>query len=144
MSDALHGARLPEPVDFFTPIPMHPKRWLRRRFNQSEILATSLADLQTSATVTALKRVHDSRPQVETPISRRAENIRGAFGLTPKSREIAGATVCLVDDLTTTGSTLREAAKVLREAAPARIYAVVAAVAEGSDHQADEAVLDTI
>ena len=59
----------------------------------------------------------------------RADNLRGAFGLLDRS-EIAGKHVTLIDDVMTSGSTLRVAARTLMEAKPASVSAVVIAVAD--------------
>jgi len=58
----------------------------------------------------------------------RARNVKGAFAVR-KGHGFAGRTICLVDDIRTTGATLNECARTLREAGAARVFAVVLAVA---------------
>ena len=104
-----------------------------RRFNQAALIARLLAKWQRSVCISALRRVEDRLPQVHVPRSKRAENVRGVFAAKRVARHLAGHSICIVDDLTTTGSTIREAARVLSEFNPERIYTAVIAVAEHDD-----------
>ena len=58
----------------------------------------------------------------------RARNVAGAFEVRRKNR-LAGRDICLVDDIKTTGATLNECAKVLKQAGASRVFALVLAVA---------------
>ncbi|MFO0974105.1 MAG: phosphoribosyltransferase family protein [Phycisphaerae bacterium] len=64
------------------------------------------------------------RPQLGLSAGEREANVRGAFAARRATR-VAGRTVCVVDDVTTTGATLREAARALRSAGAARVYGLV-------------------
>ncbi|RMF74670.1 MAG: hypothetical protein D6744_14295, partial [Planctomycetota bacterium] len=67
----------------------------------------------------------------------RFENVRGCFAPTRRPA-VAGARVCIVDNLLVTGATIHEVAKVLRAAGARRIYAAVAArTVMSGDYQAD-------
>mgnify|MGYP001156543214 FL=1 len=111
------GAELLAEADLVVPVPLHWRRFLKRRFNQSAELARALAshaDLAFSAS--ALRRVKATRPQVGLERARRDENLRAAF-LVPAEAEIdiAGRRVLLIDDVYTTGATARAAAAALKK-----------------------------
>ena len=103
------------------PVPLHPARQRERGFNQAELLARELARLLDAPLSTgALRRTKDTSSQVST--STRAErltNVREAFAATDG---VDGATIVLVDDVTTTGATLSAAAQALLSAGAARVY----------------------
>lgn len=106
-SPALQG------VDALVPVALHPARQRRRGYNQSEWLARGLADALGVPVAAWLARARDTRPQVGLSLSERQDNVRGAFEALPAC---AGANVLLVDDVTTTGATARDAARALRAA----------------------------
>jgi len=78
---------------------------------------------------TDLVRVRRTKfqPTMTTPAAR-ARNVAGAFAVR-KGHSFAGRTICLVDDIKTTGATLNECAKTLKEAGAAKVFGLVLAVA---------------
>ena len=111
------------------PIPLHRARERERGFNQSSLIAKACAiDLRLDVHDTLLKRTRHTKKQVGLPASERKENIIGAF---IADQADAKVTYILIDDVTTTGSTLREAARALRKAGAKTIWA--ATVAQGQD-----------
>lgn len=103
------------PFDVIVPVPLHWMRKFGREFNQSEILAAALAEAwQIPLLAEGLRRVRRTVPQSRLRGRWRAANIRGAFG--PGSASIEGMRVLLVDDVMTSGATLRECARVMLEA----------------------------
>jgi len=101
------------------PIPLHPSRKRSRGYNQAALLAQTLAETALFSCVyeqNVLKRIKDTPAQAHIKDKReRARNIVGAFALHPDAQEkIAGRDVILIDDVATTGATLREAEKVLK------------------------------
>ena len=103
------------------PVPLHPSRRRERGFNQAELLARELARLLDAPLSTgALRRTKDTSSQVSTSTrAERLKNVREAFAATDG---VDGATVVLVDDVTTTGATLLAAAQALLSAGAARVY----------------------
>ncbi|WP_454015125.1 ComF family protein [Aquamicrobium terrae] len=111
------GAELVAEADLAVPVPLHWRRFLKRRFNQSAELARALAGLTGLAfSPSVLKRVKGTRQQVGLERAQREENVRAAFRV-PAEAEIgiAGRRVLLIDDVYTTGATVRAAARALKK-----------------------------
>jgi competence protein ComFC len=108
------------------PIPMTAKKKRARGFNQSEILAKEIWK-QNKGFFTyteALKKTRETTPQAKiTNKAKRLQNMRGVFSCKNKSL-VAGRTVVLVDDITTTGATLKEARKALKQSGVKKIFAI--------------------
>ena len=113
-------------IDLVVPVPLHPLRRLRRGYNQAELLARPLARLLGKPLRQPLGRRRWTAPQARLSRRRRQENLEDAFRLRSRGR-LAGRRILLVDDVVTTGSTLRGAAAVLRKAGSGPILALAAA-----------------
>lgn len=98
------------------PVPLHPRRRAERGYNQADLLARALA-MRCAAAVApgVLTRRRDTPPQTGLAASQRRRNVRGAFAV-PRPEWVAGRTLVLVDDVYTTGATLRACAEALRRA----------------------------
>lgn len=117
------------------PVPLHPRRQRKRRFNQSAELAQLLAKLRGWPFSDALRRTRAATPQADLDRKERLENLRGAFALHPSAQtreRLVGARVLLVDDVLTTGSTAHECAKVLKDDGSVAIVAVIAVARAGN------------
>jgi ComF family protein len=115
----------PDPA-LIVPVPLHTRPLRRRGFNPAALLARSLARASGAAIApTGLNRLRDTPSQTGLDRGARRRNVRGAFAAAPRLR--APSDVWLVDDVVTTGATLREAARALRAAGARRIVAVCAA-----------------
>ena len=109
--DILH-----EGVDLIVPVPLHYSRLLKRRYNQSALLAKELSKLTgVRVDYTSVVRHKKTKPQVEFSGRARVKNVHNAFSI-KKIEKIKGQRVLLLDDVMTTGSTLKECAKVLLKA----------------------------
>jgi ComF family protein len=103
-------------VDVVVPVPLHPARLRKRGFNQSLLLAKRAADaLSAILSVDGLTRTRNTRPQVELDGADREKNVKGAFAA-PRPQVFESKDVLLVDDVYTTGATVRECARVLSKA----------------------------
>jgi len=119
-------------IDAFCPIPIHWIRRLERGFNQSQILSEQLSTIINKPSIKLLKRTRPTVRQVGLTGSARMQNIKDAFGVR-KNWPVEGAVVCLVDDVMTTGSTLIEAVRTLKQAGVKKVYAAILAKAAPGD-----------
>jgi ComF family protein len=126
----LHGAvqRAGGPLpDLVLPVPLAPARLAERGYNQSWEVARRVAALaQATPDAQVLERPLAGAHQAGLPLAERRRNLRGAFHVPPAQRtRLRGRCVALVDDVMTSGATLREAASALLAAGAARVDAWV-------------------
>jgi competence protein ComFC len=127
LQEAMNDPRLSERrFDIMVPVPLHPARLRERGFNQAQVLANILAQRINVPLIRALDRTRYTTTQTAFDRTERMENLRGAFRLR-KNINVRGLQVLLVDDILTTGSTLSECARVLRQTGAHSVYAVTAA-----------------
>ncbi len=111
----------------FIPIPLHHARECERGFNQSELVARQLgATLAIPVVAHALQRIRATEPQATNKKCSRETNVSGCFAVLDPAA-IRGPRVLLVDDVTTSGSTLREATRALHAAGARQVIALVVA-----------------
>lgn len=110
-------------ADVIVPVPLHWWRRGRRGFNQAADLATYLG----LPVVHALRRNRATATQTRLPAAQRHRNVRGAFSPRRGSRYLAGLTIVLVDDVSTTGATLSACARVLKDCGAKEVRALTAA-----------------
>ena len=109
-------------------VPLHPKRKKQRGFNQAMVLAKELGRLGGVEVVeNALVKIKNVAPQTSLEEAKeREKNVSRAFGI--KAREkIEGKVVLLVDDVYTTGSTIKECSSVLNQAGAEEVRALTIA-----------------
>ena len=95
------------------PVPLHPKKLRQRGFNQSVILAREISrNFSLSLDFLTLKRHIYTEPQISLGKRERGSNVHGVFSVTDPGR-INGQRIILVDDVYTSGSTVKECARVL-------------------------------
>jgi ComF family protein len=120
------GRELLDEADCVVPVPLHWRRGYQRGFNQARQIARYLGP----PVIDALVRHRSTRPQVELASDRRRANVEGAFrlrrGLRGRCR-VDGLRIVLVDDVSTTGSTLEACARVLKEGGASEVCALTAA-----------------
>jgi ComF family protein len=101
-------------ADLIIPMPLAPARLRSRGFNQALEIARVVSHLtRVPLAADACRRVRDSTPQASLPWNERAKNIRGAFVC---DADLSGLRVAVIDDVMTTGETLNELARNLRQA----------------------------
>jgi len=115
-------------INTVIPVPLHPVKKAERGYNQSYHIAKGLCKPNNIILDNRiLKRVKYTETQTAMTISEREKNISGAFKLRTK---IANCNYLLVDDVITTGATIRECARVLKEKGADKVYALSLAIAD--------------
>ena len=117
------GRELIAECDMIAPTPLHWRRLVKRRYNQSGELAKQLGRLSGKPiALDLLTRVRATVPQERMDRTARAANQAGAFAVSLRHREaVAGRAVLLIDDVLTSGATLSACADCLRAAGARRI-----------------------
>lgn len=118
------------PAAVVCPVPMHRRRRWSRGYNQAQRMAAAFARHHGLSCVELLKRHRSTLPQTAIHPNRREENVRHAFSMVSHRLSLDGVRVVLVDDVKTSGGTLRACVRVLREAGADEVTCVVAAVAD--------------
>jgi len=123
--------KLPDDT-IITYVPMWKKKERRRGFNQSELIARKLGQLLGFAEQSLLEKVRDNRSQVGLGPRERLENVKDVFqtnfqffplrGISRRETIFNFKNALLVDDVYTTGATMKECAKVLRKAGVKNVY----------------------
>jgi ComF family protein len=111
---ALHAERFRD-ADAIVPVPLHPRRFAERGFNQAELIGGIAAGELGKPIVHMLRRARYTRCQAQLAKEERGKNVQGAFALRAET-DVAGKRVLLVDDVYTTGATMQECARLLRAA----------------------------
>ena len=128
LADNLEDPRLQAPFDRIVPVPLHPTRQRERGFNQAKVLAQLLARRAAVPMLDALQRIRYTTTQTRLDRETRIQNLRNAFRMR-KSVDVRQLHLLLIDDVLTTGSTVDECARVLKDAGAASVRVV--AVARG-------------
>ena len=125
------GRDLLAQADIITPVPLHWTRLFTRKYNQAAILAQGLAKKSDKLYVPELlKRIRRTPPQASLHNrSQRLKNVQGAFQLHPliEKESVAKKTILLIDDVMTTGATIRACAKVLKKSGAKKVWVLTAA-----------------
>lgn len=117
------------------PVPVHPRRLLKRRYNQAALIGAGLArQLGLAHRPDALRRLRNTPTQDHRNLAGRFDNQRGAIGVAPKeAAQLTGRPVLLVDDVMASGATLAEATLALTSAGAGPVSVAVVARAIKDD-----------
>ncbi|MBP3889453.1 MAG: ComF family protein [Cellulosilyticum sp.] len=110
------------------PIPLAPSRMKKRGYNQALDLAAEISKLTDIPVLDCLRRTHDTKPQVACTKEERYTNAKNSMKCIDDKSAKKINTLVLIDDIYTTGSTIREAIRVIKRQyifRDAHIYAVV-------------------
>ena len=117
------GAEMLSEADALVPVPLHYWRMVQRRYNQAAILAEALgreADVPVMSDL--LLRDRATPVQGDLKPKARQENIKGAFAVPPDRRPaLKGKRLILVDDVYTTGATVKECTRILLKAGAVQV-----------------------
>ncbi|MDR1646055.1 MAG: ComF family protein [Tannerellaceae bacterium] len=109
-------------LDYLIPVPLHRKKERARGYNQSEWICQGIASvLHVPICSTAIQRHLSTKTQTRRGIEERWLNVRNAFSLN-QAEGLAGKSVLLVDDVVTSGATLRACAEALAAVPDIRIH----------------------
>ena len=121
----LQALARPGPIDWVVPVPLHQERFEARLYDQAALLAAALARrVPLPVRVDVLVRRRATARQVGQSEAARERNVEGAFAVRAPLR---GERVLLVDDVMTTGATVREASRVLRGAGAGQVHVLTLA-----------------
>ncbi|MGB7160442.1 MAG: ComF family protein, partial [Tepidisphaeraceae bacterium] len=117
-------------TDGLVAVPLHPVRHIHRGYNQAEVIARRLSKICRLDLVRPAVRLRNTQTQTHVRShAKREENLRDAFGLID-AKNVRGRHVVVIDDVMTTGATLKSFARCLKEAEPASLSALVVAIAD--------------
>ena len=110
------GHDMLEKTDLIIAVPLHPRKLMKRKYNQAGLLAQYLArKTKKRYLANTLQRMINTKTQGHDNAEQRKQNVKGAFRVkNPKA--VAGKRIVMIDDVYTTGATLNECAKVLYKA----------------------------
>jgi ComF family protein len=114
-------------ADVVVPVPLHPRRLVERGYNQCALLAARVAtEIEAPLVASALTRIVDTQPQAALPRDGRRTNVASVFGLRAQG-SVEGRMVAVVDDVSTTGSTLDACCRALLFAGARGVVKIVLA-----------------
>lgn len=118
-------------IDLIVPVPLHRKRKRKRGYNQAEIIAKILSEkLEIPYKNRITVRIKNTEPQKALQQKERKRNIQGAFQ-TVRLKETVKC-VLVVDDIYTTGNTIHEMARSLREAGAEKVFFLTISIGQGN------------
>ena len=115
--------------DLLVPVPVHAKRAQQRGYDQAVLLAAAVSERLSMPWLGALARSRHTRPQFDLGRTARRTNVQGAFRIVGETQaaRVNGNWIVLVDDVSTTGSTLSACAAALFDAGAIAVSALTAA-----------------
>lgn len=128
-SELMHrfGRELMEESDVIIPVPIHPARLRKRKYNHAALLATRIGVLMDiPVEVDAISKITKTQAQVGLSRKERIKNLRDSFEVSNHDA-VKGKKVALIDDVMTTGATANECARVLKRAGAKRVYIITLA-----------------
>ncbi|GGJ30347.1 amidophosphoribosyltransferase [Deinococcus roseus] len=111
-------------LDVLCPVPLHPRRERERGYNQSRLLAEAVGQHLHLPTRDLLKRVIYTHQQAKLHHTERQHNLKGVFALNASAQNL---NILLIDDVLSTGATLRASAEVLHRGGANNVYFLVIA-----------------
>ena len=103
-------------------VPMHKKKEKARGFNQAAVLAREVAKLAQKELYKILEKVRETKAQVDLSKEERLYSVKGVFKIMGNSIETGIEKVILIDDVWTTGATMKECCKVLKKSGIKKVW----------------------
>lgn len=113
--------------DLIIPVPLHPLKEFQRSFNQSWLIAYSLGKLQKKTAIyNCVKKIKNNRSQTDLDNVERKENVKNVYRVT-RNTIIKKRSILIIDDVYTTGATVNEVSRILRETGAEKIIILTVA-----------------
>ncbi len=130
------GRDILKDADYLVPVPLHPTRLIKRRYNQATLLARALAkicDIEFDPDI--LNRIKKTESQGKFKARQRFQNVKGAFSVRERAlSRIQDKHIVIIDDVFTTGATLDSCANILKRAGARRVDGIcLARVAKAAE-----------
>lgn len=109
------------------PIPLHSQRLRKRGYNHAKLLAEGLSKKLDLKVLEILERTKDTKSQFGLKLDDRKKNLKNAFSILPNTSITRHHNILLVDDILTTGSTLLEAARILKKNGVKKVWGLTLA-----------------
>lgn len=109
--------------DYIVFVPLSAKRYKKRGYNQTMLLANDISKELNIPVLDALSKVFDTKTQRGAKLNERKINLHGSFDIKVSPDAVKNKNILLIDDVKTTGSTLNECAMVLKGYGAANVYA---------------------
>jgi ComF family protein len=126
MAGMINADHILSQADVIAPIPLFWWKKIRRGYNQSDILSRIISNETGTGHEYLLKRIRNTRTQTRLSEDERKKNVSNAF--VTCGNIVQDKKILLVDDVLTTGATIRECARVLKEHGATQVYSCVAAI----------------
>lgn len=135
LAEALYQGDEPENFDWIIPVPMTKRDIRRRGYNQSELLARFFGKrVGLRSQPDLLCKHRQTEKQHELDEAMRQKNLKGCYRVS-EPELVKGKRILLCDDVLTTGSTLREAARTLKEAGAKSVVGIILASTDNRLHK---------
>lgn len=121
LGESIKGSPFYESIDAIVPVPLHPGKFKKRGYNQSEEIAKGACEVLDIKLMDLLVRVEQSDSQTKKAKNQRTKNVAHAFEINSNDRLLinqnreAPLRILIIDDVITTGATLQACAKLLQE-----------------------------
>jgi len=107
--------------DIIIPVPIHRKRYKQRGYNQTELIARKIAEnLDITVVTDVLVKEKNNKPQSDLTKTEREQNIKNVYRV-QNSQKIKNKTILIIDDIYTTGNTVKECSRMLQQAGASQI-----------------------
>lgn len=130
--------KIGEEVDWITFVPTNPSTLRNRGYNQAQLLAEELSKLLDVPCISMLEKVRETKAMHGLRPEERRGNVLGAYCLCCDTSQVQGRRILLADDIFTTGSTLSECARVLKNAGGDKVFCLCAAAARKSSEKLEK------
>jgi ComF family protein len=126
--------QLADKIDIVIPIPIHYRKLIKRKYNHTAILSKIIAKhFDKPFTYNTLKKIKKTKDQMKLNGKKRLTNVKGAFNINKNHlKYLKSKNILLVDDVLTTGATINECSKVLKESGCRQVHILIFARVNGT------------